>query len=900
MHRDFADRLYLALLRLYPAVFRARFADEMLALFRDRHDRARGARRLGAFWIATIGDGLRGAAQAHAASPPRLVGAMRLSSVGGDVLAAVRAVVRSPAAPAAMMLLTALTIGTATTVFSLADAVLLTPPPFPNPDRLVMIWERREQRANNSAVSGHEFPVWRERAKAFDALAAYIYAGAGTTLTGAGEPLALIGVRVTGSFFDVFDADPIVGRRFRAEDDVPGAPPVAIISHSLWRERFAGDRDVLGRAIRISDVPHTVVGVAPEGFAYPAMAGRGPDLWTPIAEPIRLYRGRHYLYVVGRMRDGIALRDAQADLASVADALAGELPDDNKGHGVIVRSLAEQLTMQARPGVIALVSSVALLAVVGCLNLAGLGATRTSALGAAYMLRLALGASRARLMRQLATETLVIAGAGTLAGIVLAVWAVRVLPRVLPPGILTTQMGIDATVAAGLTLLAAVAALAIWIGSIAQLPSSAGTGSFHASQTGARAPRRLTPTLVVAEIAFTVALLGVASLLVAHWQRLGRVPVGFNTAGIVTADIALSAQRYADPLEQRQFFDELVAELRRTPNVQRVTTSNLLPLIGSQSSVALTIEGQPTPRRGQEPNVPYQSVGVDYFTTLGIPVIKGRTFVEADARLAVPLIRWYAQQPRSPYEDRPQPMPVAVINQAMAERLWPNEDPLGRRFAIVQGPMTTVIGVVGNTRMLTRERPVVPELFLFSGQEPYNRVNVLLQAAPLDLDALGRRIRAVVRALDADVPVIGIDVLEDVTASELSKPRLTSLVTSVFALASVTLMACGLYALIALTTSLRTLEIGIRMALGARPGSIGWLVLGRTAALAAAGIALGLALWFPLISVLRTQIESFDVELSGPLPLGIAVVIVLATAMAAGVVPLRRALRIDPAISLRP
>ena len=343
MRRAFADRLYLALLRLYPAAFRARFADEMLALFRDRHDRACGARRLGAFWISTIADVLRGASQARAASPPRLLAAMRLSSIAGDVVAALRAVVRSPAAPAAMMLLTALTIGAATTVFSLADAVLLTPPPFANPDRLVMIWERREQRANNNAVSGHEFPVWRERAKAFHALSAYIYAGAGTTLTGAGEPMALIGVRVTGSFFDVFDADPIVGRRFRAEDDVPGAPPVAIISHRLWRERFASDRDVVGRAIRISDVPHTVVGVAPEGFAYPAMAGRGPDVWTPIAEPIQLYRGRHYLYVVGRMRDGIALRDAQADLASVADALAGELPDDNRGHGVIVRSLAEQL-----------------------------------------------------------------------------------------------------------------------------------------------------------------------------------------------------------------------------------------------------------------------------------------------------------------------------------------------------------------------------------------------------------------------------------------------------------------------------------------------------------------------------------------------------------------------------
>jgi predicted permease len=899
-----ADWIYRCLLRLYPRGLRESFGDDMLAFFRARRSSAaaQGAGAMVRFWILTGADVAFSLCrewrpQVDAWRVPVLV----VRRVAHDVRDAWSSVCRRPASSSMVVVMLALAIGAATSVFGVVNAVLIRPLPFGDPDRIVTVWETRpDRRVDRNVVSGHEFPLWMERTRAFERMAAITLAS--FTLTGAGEPQALSGVRVTSAFCDVMGVYPVVGRAFESEDDLPGHGQVALVSHALWRDRFGGDPAVVGREIRLNDRPYSLIGVMPEGFRFPtaqagAQAGVQTDVWTPIAEPIHQYRGRHYLYVVARLRPGVTMERAQDDMTRIAADLARELPNLNKDHGARVVALQSDLVRDSRASLLLLFGAVAGLVLIGCGNVAGLLVARGVARRPEMAMRLALGASRLGVARQLVAEGAILSAGASILGVGIAYWFATAAPALVPADVVRLDaVPIDLTVLSFAMCAGLATGLLFGIAPALQLRRVDLTATLKSGVRGGVGGGRIRRSLVAGQVAVTLMLVFAAGVMARTLMALQSVDPGFTTTSVLAIDLGLPGSRYSGAARQRQFFVDLVERARTLPGVVSVAASNMLPLGGAYSGVAVAIEGRPAPPPGHEVSARMRVVSADYFATMGIPVRAGRSFAASDARVAVPIIRWFPQQPEPPDIDRPQPPPVAVINERMVRAFWPGIDPIGHEFRVLFSRRITVIGIVADTREESLGTESQPQFFLHDLQEPQAQMTLLVRVNG-DPVSVAPSVRSTIRSLDRDLAVSSIRSLDDVRDHAYGRPRFASRLLGAFGALALLLMAVGLYGLIAFTTSQQLPEIGVRVALGASRGAIVRMVLGQALAPTITGIVAGT---IGVAVVGRAIRDAFSgVEAVDPLAWAIVATVVIAVGLVACWQPARRASRVDPAVVLR-
>jgi putative ABC transport system permease protein len=784
----------------------------------------------------------------------------------------------------------ALGLGVNTAIFSLVDAVLLRPLPFADQDRLVTIEETRNGGGREN-VSAHEFAAWREARNVFDDLA--MYRAIDATLTGDGDAVRLSLLRATANVFTVLGVAPAIGRGFVAGEDSTGAPRVAVLSLGFWRRHFNSDSSVIGRDVLLNQQSYRVVGVAG------SMSEFEPDVWITLNVPNEVLTvGRHALTVNARLKPGVTIERASDEVNAISARLERELPQFNTGHRARIITAYEDVVGSSRRAVLVLFGAVGCVLLIACANVAHLMLTRAAGRRREIAICAAVGASRPRLIVQLLGESVLLAVLGGAFGLLIAVWLVALVPTIDAVQIPRIAEATVNGTAIGVAFL-----LALATGVVSGLVPAIRASRVSLTELlteGARATgaagRRIANALVVSELAVAVVLLVGAGLLLKSFSRLTSVDPGFNPHGVLVVPTSLSGPRYATPVAQRDVYDAIARRLAALPGVVAVGGTTETPLAECCNGIALAIEGQPPPPPGQEPSAMLRTTTGDYFAALRIPVRAGRAFNASDARVALPLIRWWDQQPYPPRFDEPQAAPAAVINQAMARAYWPNGDALGKRFRVIASPWITVVGIIGDVKHRSLGADVAPEIYLPASQEPSTAISMMVRFTG-DAAALSQAARSVLGEIDRDIAAGAIRTMEDVTHASVASPRFNALALGAFASLAVALAIIGIYGVMSHTVAQRTREIGIRTALGASGGDVMRIVLRQAGALTAAGVALGL---FTALGVTRALTRLlYDVAPTDAATYATIAVLLAAVAMLASYVPARRALRVDPLIALR-
>ncbi|HET7585035.1 MAG TPA: ABC transporter permease [Gemmatimonadaceae bacterium] len=812
-----------------------------------------------------------------------------LASFWQDARFAIRVLARHPVFTLAAIATLALGIGVNSAMFSLVDAVLLRPLPFGHPESLVSVYERRQD-ATTLTVSGHEYVAWRDRSHAFDGMAIYDYRT--VNLTTGGEPELVEAMAASANLFGVLQIRPQLGRGFVAGEDSTPAARVAVLSSHLWHDRFGAQQDVIGREIRLDGEPFTVVGV------MPPRGDLDPDLWIPFDVSADAQKvGKHSSLVTARLAPGATVAGAERDLDRIAVELEREYPAFNVDHRVHVVPITRDVLASARGPLLVLWGAVTFILLIACVNVAHLLLTRAAARHKEVAIRTALGASRRRMLSQLVTESVVLAVGGGAVGLLLALWTVRLLPRI--QSVHLVRLG-EATVNGRVLVATAVLALLTGVAS-GLLPAVRGSRLDVARFLGegvrtSRVHGRVGDAFMVSQVALALVLLVGAGLMLRSLERLLAVDPGFHPQGALVMDLALPAARYARPELQAQAISTIVSRVRQLPGVTAVGTTTRLPLTACCDVHPVTIEGAPPPAPGQELSAALSVVGGDYFRATGIPIRHGRSLTGADARRAVPLIRYFEQQPYPRFFTEPQPAAVAVINEAMARAYWPGRDPVGLRFRILYSPWITVVGVAGNVRQTGLAAPSQPEMYLPASQEPRREMTLVVRTTQSDPLALAGSVRDAIHAIDA-IPIQHVRTLDQVVRDSVGEPRFYAGLLATFAALALLLAVVGIYGVISYSVAQRTHEIGIRWALGARPADVLRLVLARAMSLTVLGVAIGIAGALALTRLLSGLL--YDVPRDDPLTFAFISGAMLIVALVASWVPAARALRVDPSASLR-
>ena len=809
-----------------------------------------------------------------------------------DLRYGMRMLARRPGLTAIAVVTLALGIGANTSIFSLVNSVLLRPLPFAEPEQLIVVNERNQE-GEQANVSGHEFVAWREGNRTLQNIALYGYRT--FNLTGGGDPEAVDAMIVSGDFFAVLGSVPTVGRAIGRADDQSGAPRVAVLSASVWQRRFGGDRSIVGRAITLDNQPYTVIGVMPPKGSF------DPDLWVPMDSPTEAQKiGKHSNFILARLKPDVDLPTAQLDLAAISARLEKELPVFNTGHGVATRSLHEHVVGQVRRPLLVFMGAVAFILLIACANVAHLLLTRAAGRQRELAVRTALGAGRGRLIQQLLTESVLLGIAGGVAGILLAAWVIDLLPRVATAGIpRMDELTIDGRVlgiTVGLSLLTGIISGLVPAIQSSRLRLRLRDWMAQGTRVTMGPGRRLAGALVVSEIAVALILLVGAGLTLKSFTRLIGVDPGFNPENVLTATISLPGERYGSPARAIAAFDELTARFEALPGVEQVGATSQLPVGPCCNGIAITIEGRPEPRLGEEPGALMAVVSRDYFRAMEIPLLGGRFFNAGDTRLALPLIRWFEQQPYPAHFDESQAPPVVIINEAMARKYWPSEDAIGKRFRILYSPYATVVGVVGNVRQRGLSVTPEPEMYLPQTQEPNGALTVVLRTKG-DPAEYTTAVRQQIRAFDRDLPAGEILPMSALVHESVRGPRFNALLLGAAGALALALALIGIYGVISYSVARRTHEIGIRTALGADSRDVLQLVLGQAMRLAGTGIGIGLIGAFALSRVMRRML--FEVEPTDPITFAVIAVLLATVSFLASYVPTRRATRVDPLVALR-
>jgi putative ABC transport system permease protein len=780
----------------------------------------------------------------------------------------------------------ALGIGVNTAIFSVVDAVLLRPLPFREAERLMMLGTVDSRKGDGlSSVSYPNFVDLRAQSGSFERLA--VFRDRSFTLTGSGEPARLKGVVASADLFALLGVSPSLGRSFRPEEDNAGAS-VVILSHGLWRRRFNSDPQVIGRNITLDDRSLTVVGVAPAGFQFP-IAAEPADLWTTIAhdatgnDPMTAQRGLAYLSVIGRLKPGVSGAQAQAEMDGIARSLERQYPDDNAHHGARLAPALEQIVGDVRRPLLILFGAVGCVLLIACANVANLLLARATARRREIALRAALGASRGRVIRQLLTESVLLALAGSVCGWLLAWSCMESLLSLSPENIPRLQdIRLDGRVF-GFTLLVSLLTGAVF--GLAPALQAAKTELTETLKEGGRSGEgargaRLRGALIIAEVAVALVLMAGAGLLLNSFWRLLQVNPGFDPRQTLTFRLSLPASKYSGS-QAVAFFERLQARLQNLPGVRGASVTFALPFGKGNIDTALDIEGRPV-APGDRPHVECQSVLPDYFRTLGIRLIKGRDFNARDDLNA---------------------RRVAIINEALARRFFPNEDPIGKRIrpGITtepgDAPTREIIGVVSDVRYLSLTADVPPEIYMPYPQftiSNWMRIALRTDADPRSLISAAR---VEVQALDKELPVFEVKTLDQYVSGAVAHPRFNAILLLLFAGVALLLTAVGIYGVISYSVTQRTREIGIRMALGAPSQDMLRLVVKQGMTLTLIGVGAGLGGALALTRLLKTLL--FGVSAADPLTFSIIVLSLIIVAFVACWLPARRATKVDPLVALR-
>jgi putative ABC transport system permease protein len=804
-----------------------------------------------------------------------------MDGIVGELRYAWRSLTRSGAYLSTSVTTLAIGVGAASAVYAIVHGTLLRPLPYGEPGRLMVVWETdaRHGHTNRNEVALGNYIDWRERSRSFEALIALTYRTA--NLTGGGDPERLQAAAVSVDFFEMLRVRPVLGRGFARQEEQPAAPPVVILSGALWRRRFGADPSILGREITLNGAPATVAGVMPDDFRFEFPTSRDIDLWVPriITEEGRASRRSHALYVVGRLRPGVTVEQAQDEMATLAAALAREHPATNAGESARVIPLSEQLTGRTRRPLLILLAAVGVVILVVSANNASLALARLGARRRDLAVQAALGASRWRMIRPIVAESVIVAAAGGALGLLVSTWITAILTR-LPEAVQFPRMaevGIDAGVVGFAVATATISSL---IFSVAPALRSV-RGNLHEDLKSARATgaaRAATHRiLVVAEVALAVLLLTGAGLLVRSFARLLAVDPGFRAASVLTFQVSLPQSTYAEPHRIARFYEELTRQLGETPGVLGAGAVSNLPLAGSNATWSFRLDGRTDPA-GRVRDIHHRSITPAYFETMGMRLAGGRTFTSADGdpgRL------------------------VLIVNETLARRCWPDADPIGRQVRLgseIDGPLATIVGVVADVKHVDLGSTPAPEMYEPQAQNPNGYMYVAVRAAG-DPMALASRVRQVASGLDADLPLFKMQPLTRILSDSVARQRFTMALVTAFAALTLLLAAAGLYGVISYLISQRTRELGIRIALGARRADVQRLVVFEGLRLACAGTLAGCAAAALLTRALEAQL--FGVAPTDPATFAAVTLLLLVVAAFACYVPARHASRLDPLIALR-
>ena len=803
-----------------------------------------------------------------------------MSTFFNDLAYAMRLCRRHPASAAMLVLTLSLGIGGTTAMFSLVEAVLLRPLPYTDEDRIVMVWETEPAEGVDKKVgTPGNFQDWRADTQTIDHLSGL--ASFDATLTGHGEPRRLDGRRVSASIFNALGVQPLLGRAFTADDERPGAE-VVIVAHHLWRDGFGGDSNIIGSRIVLNDAPRTIVGVMPPEFKLP----RGPDdFWVPLifADWERQARGSHWLMAVGRLKPGITLTQAQADMDVIGARLERDFPRWNAREGLLVEPIRDEMMAGLRRPVLVLMGAVMLVLAIACINAANLLLARAGVRHQEVAIRAALGAGRLRLIRQLLTESVALAMIGAVTGAALAWLGTNALRAMMPDTLAQLRdIAVNVRVLAFAAIVATVTGVLFGLAPALQLARRQTAGAIEAERTSTSA--RVTRTgriLVTVELALAMVLLVGAALFVQSLTRLTGVDLGFRPDSVLTFTIELPRSRYPDPSRWSPVLDQLMTRLEQEPTVQAAGAISWLPLTTGGGSNALFVDGQPLPGPGEEAYVFYRLITPHYFSAMGIPLLEGRVFDD---------------------RDRGESSRVVVINRTMSRRYWPNQSPLGTRVSFARAARPedwmTVVGVVGDTKQGSLGDAVDIEMFAPATQEanwfPPSHVVVRTAGDPLSIAAAAR---THVRALDSSMAIDDVQSLEAVVATSAAATRFRTLLVALFGSMAVVLSAIGIYGLMSLSVALRRREIGIRTTLGAAPQNISRLILREGMWLTSIGIAIGLGIALVAARPLETLL--YETRATEPWTYAAITALLFAIALVACYLPARRAAKMDPVAAMR-
>ena len=794
---------------------------------------------------------------------------------------ALRTLTKEPGFALVAVMILAIGIGSATAIFSVIESIMLRPLPYGAPERLVMVWgtEGGEMESNFSGANLLDFEAQNQ---VFEGLTGFFPQR--LTWTGADEPEQLRAVEVTPNFFEVMSVPMALGRSFSPEPALDGGREL-VLSHELWVRRFGSDGGAAGRSVTLNRELFTIVGVAPAGFE---LSFENAEVWTRAPKQVPVppvdygmeaesLRGLHWLNVIGRLRSGVALAQAQTEMEVIAARLAEAYPDSNKNRGVHLVPLYEQIVGDIRPAMFVLLGAVGMLLLIGCANVANLLLARGSSREREIAIRAALGASRGRLVGQLLTESLLLALFGGLFGVLLAHWATRLILTMGPDTVFRIQeAGLSLEVLAFSLGLSLVTGLLFGILPALQASRPDLQGSLKQSGRGSAggASQRLRSLLVASEVGLALILLVGAGLLIKSFFILQNVPPGFDPENLLTLRLWLNDSKYEEPGRIASTYTEVLERLGSLPGVRVASGVLGVPLSGTSANFGVLIEGRPAPS-GEEPEIGFQSVATDYFRTMGIPLLRGRDV--------------------QPSDDDNAPK-VAVINETAARRFWPDEDPVGKRFSLGDEDWIEVVGVAGDVRHYGLETEPRAETYLPYRQAPFPLMTFVLRTeqAPLALSSAARQ---EIFAVVSDLPVDKIRTMEQFVAASVSQPRFHSLLLAIFAGSAILLAAVGIYGLMSYSIGQRQHEIGIRMALGADPRRVLRLVVRQGLLLTAGGLVAGLVGALALSRLLSQLL--FQVSSADPLTYAGVASLLFSVSLLATYLPARRASRVDPLVALR-
>jgi predicted permease len=801
-----------------------------------------------------------------------------------DLRYGLRTLLKNPGFTIIAVVALALGIGANSAIFSVVNAVLLRPLPFKNPEQLVMVWENATHLGfPKNTPSPPNFLDWQRQNTVFTGMAAI--SERSFNLTGVGEPERLDGRRVSANLFDLLGAPALLGRTFAPDDDRPGAH-VVLLSYSLWQRRFGSDPNVIGRAVTLNGESYTVIGVLPRSVHLPGYGNWNDQVWVPIAfnnEEIT-ERGNHFLDVIARIKPAITLKHAQAEMETIAARLAKEYPRYNTRIGATVTPLHEELVGDMKPALLILLGAVGLVLLIACTNVANLLLARTAVREKEIALRLALGASRSRLTRQFLTESVLLALLGGCFGLLLALAGVHVLKTFVPATILEIQaINIDARV---LVFAALIALLTGIVFGLAPATHSSHSNLNDSLKEGGRDSavgkkgNRIRGLLVIAEVAVSFILLIGAGLLINSFLHLRNLDPGFRTDHLLTMKVDLSELKYPDGERRSVFFDEVLRSVRALPGVQSVAVAGNLPFTYNGDSMGIAVEGIPDPPPDQWPDVIYRAVGPGYFSTMGIPMIRGRDFTD---------------------QDKLDSKSVVVISEKTAHHYWPGRDPIGKRLkpgaTTSNAPWREVIGVVKDVRQNDFIAQPKMQMYFTYRQLKDLAANALVVRTSVEPMSLASSIRNAIWAVDKDQPVANIDTMDHIVSEAIARQRFSMLLLGIFAGLALVLAAVGIYGVMSYSVAQRTHEIGIRMALGARRADVLQMTVKQGLKLVGAGMMLGLVAAFLLTRVLASLL--YGISATDPITfVGISLVL-LAVAILASYIPALRATKVDPIIALR-